>query len=104
MRTSLVAAHFPCAISGTVTHAEATTAPTPITAALASRRARFVKQRNGRIARGMSARYPVSKWNAIVTATKNTAGSTARREVIARHVNAHAKGKAHDAHSCAHTP
>ena len=99
-----MAAHRPLTTTGNVTHADSASAPNATPAARARRARRALGVRKGKMAIGMRARYPVSKCMATVRATKTAAGSTARRDDMARHVHAQARGSVHDAHSWAHTP
>ena len=92
-------------MSGTVTHAEDTTAPTPTTSARSQPppQIREAQQRedHDRDQRQI-ARLEVKRDRQRHEERRREARPV--RDAMARHVNAHASGNVHDAHSCAHTP
>ena len=90
--------------SGTITQAEATSAPAPTSAARASRRPSFRGAANGQNSNGASARYPVSKCSAMVRAIASAAPKKLRPSRIVLQLSPQAIGRVTEAHSCVHTP
>src|SRR5437870_11876318 len=96
--------HLLSATSGTITHAERRREPTATIAARPSRRKKSGRASRTHTPTDSSARYPVMKWHAIVSAKAPAARAYDSFRATARHVSAQDSGRSHIAHSCEYTP